>query len=152
VVQASINHIYDEFTTKAAIARRTTPEKIDAVGQGRVWTGAQAKERGLVDRLGSYNDALQSAAKRAHLEGDFRVAYAERSDTLLERFLQRAGLTDAQALNVQVKLGVLPADLALDALPAGAVAGVAKDLGWLSQVASRRQPFAAVTHCLCEAP
>jgi protease-4 len=152
VVQASINHIYDEFTTKAAIARRTTPDKIDAVGQGRVWTGAQAKERGLVDRLGSYNDALQSAAKRAHLEGDFRVAYAERPDTLVERLLERVGLTDTQALTVQVKLGLLPADLALDALPAGAAAGVAKDLSWLSQVASRRQPFAAVTHCLCEIP
>jgi protease-4 len=152
VIQASINHIYDEFTTKAAIARRTTPEKIDAVGQGRVWTGAQAKERGLVDRLGSYGDALQSAARRAHLEGDFRVAYAERPDGLFERFLERLGLSDAQALTVQVKLGLLPADLALEALPAGAAAGVAKDLGWLSQVANRRQPFAAVTHCLCEVP
>ncbi len=152
VIQASINHIYDEFTTKAAIARRTTPEKIDAVGQGRVWTGGQAKERGLVDRLGSYGDALQSAAKRAHLEGDFRVAYAERPDSLAERILQRMGLSDTQALNLQIKLGLLPADLALDALPGGAMAGVAKDLGWLSQVASRRQPFAAVTHCLCEVP
>jgi protease-4 len=152
LIQSSINHIYDEFTTKAAIARRTTPEKIDAVGQGRVWTGGQAKERGLVDRLGSYNDALQSAARRAHLDGDFRVAYAERQDTLFERVLERLGLGEAHILNVQVKLGLLPADLALDALPAGAVAGVAKDLGWLSQVASRRQPFAAVTHCLCEAP
>lgn len=152
VVQASINHIYDEFTTKAAIARRTTPEKIDAVGQGRVWTGGQAKERGLVDRLGSYNDALQSAAKRAHLDADFRVAYTEREETLFARLLERMGLSDAQALTVQVKLGLLPADLALDALPAGAAAGVAKDLGWLSQVASRRQPFAAVTHCLCEIP
>jgi protease-4 len=152
VIQASINHIYDEFTTKAAIARRTTPEKIDAVGQGRVWTGAQAKERGLVDRLGSYGDALQSAARRAHLDGDFRVAYTERQDSLAERLLERLGLSEAQALNVQIKLGLLPADLALDALPAGAAAGVAKDLGWLSQVASRRQPFAAVTHCLCEIP
>jgi protease-4 len=152
VVQASINHIYDEFTTKAAIARRTTPEKIDAVGQGRVWTGAQAKERGLVDRLGSYGDALQSAAKRAHLGSDFRVAYTEREDTLFERMLARLGLSEAQALTVQVKLGLLPADLTLDALPAGAAAGVAKDLGWLSQVASRRQPFAAVTHCLCDIP
>jgi protease-4 len=152
LIQASINHIYDEFTTKAAIARRTTPEKIDAVGQGRVWTGGQAKEHGLVDRLGSYGDALQSAAKRAHLEGDYRIAYAERPDSLFERFLERMGVSDAQALNVQVKLGLLPADLALDALPAGAVAGVAKDLGWLSQVANRRQPFAAVTHCLCEVP
>jgi protease-4 len=152
VVQASINHIYDEFTTKAAIARRTTPEKIDAVGQGRVWTGAQAKERGLVDRLGSYGDALQSAAKRANLGSDFRVAYAERPDTLFERMLERLGLSEAQALTVQVKLGLLPADLSLEALPAGAVAGVAKDLGWLSELASRRQPFAAVTHCLCEIP
>jgi protease-4 len=152
VIQSSINHIYDEFTTKAAIARHTTPEKIDAVGQGRVWTGGQAKERGLVDRLGSYDDALQSAAKRAHLEGDFRVAYAEHQDGLFERFLERIGLSDVQALNVQVKLGMLPADLALDALPSGAAAGVAKDLGWLSQVANRRLPFAAVTHCLCEAP
>ncbi|MFC5548572.1 signal peptide peptidase SppA [Massilia aerilata] len=152
LIQSSINHIYDEFTTKAAIARRTTPEKIDAVGQGRVWTGGQAKERGLVDRLGSYGDALASAAKRAHLEGDFRVAYTERADTLFERLLERMGVSDAQILNVQVRLGLLPAGLALDALPAGATAGVAKDLGWLSQVASRRQPFAAVTHCLCDIP
>jgi protease-4 len=152
LIQSSINHIYDEFTTKAAIARRTTPEKIDAVGQGRVWTGGQAKEHGLVDRLGSYADALQSAAKRAHLEGDYRIAYAERPDGLIERLLERMGMSDAQVLNVQVKLGLLPADLALDALPAGALAGVGKDLGWLSQVANRRQPFAAVTHCLCEAP
>lgn len=152
VVQASINHIYDEFTTKAAIARRTTPEKIDAVGQGRVWTGGQAKERGLVDRLGSYGDALQSAAKRAHLEGNFRVAYTEREESVFARLLERMGLSEAQTLTVQVKLGLLPADLALDALPAGAAAGVARDLGWLSQVASRRQPFAAVTHCLCEVP
>jgi protease IV len=152
LVQASINHIYDEFTTKAAIARHTTPEKIDAVGQGRVWTGGQAKERGLVDRLGSYGDALRSAAKRAHLEGDFRIAYAERPDTLFERLLARMGVSEAQTLNLQVRLGLLPADLTLDALPAGAAAGVARDLGWLSQVASRRQPFTAVTHCLCEAP
>jgi protease-4 len=152
LIQSSINHIYDEFTTKAAIARRTTPEKIDAVGQGRVWTGGQAKEHGLVDRLGSYADALQSAARRAHLDGDYRIAYAERPDGLVERLLERMGISDAQALNVQVKLGLLPADLALDALPAGALAGVGRDLGWLSQVANRRQPFAAVTHCLCEAP
>jgi protease-4 len=152
LIQASINHIYDEFTTKAAIARRTTPEKIDAVGQGRVWTGGQAKERGLVDRLGSYDDALQSAAKRANLGSDFRVAYTEREDSVFARLLERIGLSDAQAFNVQVKLGLLPAGVALDALPAGVAAGVAKDLGWLSQVASRRQPFAAVTHCLCEIP
>jgi protease-4 len=145
VVQSSINHVYSEFTTKAAQARKTTPAKIDAVGQGRVWTGAQARERGLVDTLGSYQDALKSAARRAHLGGDYRVAYIERPSSALERLFERFGMSSALALNVQVKLGLLP-----DGLPAGAAAGVAKDLGWLSEVADKRAPFAAVTHCLCE--
>jgi protease-4 len=155
VVQASINHIYDEFTTKAAIARKTTPARIDAVGQGRVWTGAQAKERGLVDRLGSYEDALRSAAKRAGLGDNYRIAYAERPTSFAGRVLERIGLSDTQLLNVQVKLGLLPgldAGLPAGVLAGGAMAGVAKDLGWLSEVAQRRAPFAAVTHCLCEAP
>jgi protease-4 len=145
VVQASINHVYSEFTTKAAQARKTTPAKIDEVGQGRVWTGTQAKERGLVDTLGSYQDALKSAARRAHLNGDYRVAYIERPSSAFERLFERLGMSEAMAINVQVKLGLLP-----DGLPAGAAAGVAKDLGWLSEVADKRSPFADVAHCLCE--
>jgi len=152
LIQSSINHIYDEFTTKAAIARKTTPAKIDEVGQGRVWTGAQAKERGLVDRLGSYGDALRSAAKRANLGDDFRITYAEQPTTLAERFLERMGLSDAQILTVQVKLGLLPADLGTAALGGTTAAAIGKDLGWLSAVADRRQPFQAVTHCLCTVP
>lgn len=151
LVQSSINNVYREFTTKAAAARKTTPAKIDEVGQGRVWTGAQAKERGLVDRLGSYGDALRSAASRAKLGDDFRVAYVERPGTAFEQFLSLLGVSGAQALNIQVKLGILPNALP-DALPAGAVATVARDLGWLSELGDGRKPFAAVTHCLCELP
>ena len=147
LVQSSINNVYREFTTKAAAARKTTPAKIDEVGQGRVWTGTQAKERGLVDRLGSYGDALRSAAKRAKLGDDFRVAYVERPGTAFERFLSLLGVSSAQAITIQVKLGILP-----DALPAGALATVAKDLGFLSELADGKKPFAAVTHCLCELP
>jgi protease-4 len=145
VVQTSINHVYNEFTSKAAQARKTTPAKIDEVGQGRVWTGAQAKERGLVDTLGSYQDALKSAANRAKLGSDYRVAYIERPSSAFERLFERLGMSQAFAVNVQLKLGLIP-----DALPAGAAAGVAKELGWLSEVADKRTPFAAVTHCLCE--
>ncbi|WP_036168583.1 signal peptide peptidase SppA [Massilia sp. 9096] len=159
LIQSSIDNVYNQFTTKAAIARHTTPAKIDAVGQGRVWTGAQAKERGLVDNLGSYGDALRSAARRAGLGSDFRIAYSERPTSFAGRLLERLGLSDAMATTVQVKLGLLPgvdATLPIDALSGGALGGgmtgVARDLGWLSQVAQRRAPFAAVTHCLCEAP
>jgi protease-4 len=145
VVQSSINHVYSEFTAKAAQARKTSAAKIDEVGQGRVWTGVQAKERGLVDTLGSYTDALKSAARRAKLNGDYRVAYIERESSALERLFEHLGMSSAMAVNVQVKLGLLS-----EGLPAGAAKGVVNDLGWLSEVTERRAPFAAVTHCLCE--
>ncbi|SFC14359.1 signal peptide peptidase SppA [Massilia yuzhufengensis] len=147
LVQSSINHVYNEFTTRAAAARKTTVAKIDEVGQGRVWTGAQAKERGLVDRLGNYRDALQSAAKRAKLGEDYRVAYIERPVSRVERFLNMMGASTAQAINIQVKLGLMEA-----ALPAGPMAQVAEDMAWLKDVADGRRPFAAVTHCMCGTP
>lgn len=147
LVQSSINHVYSEFTTKAAQARKTTAARIDEVGQGRVWTGAQAKERGLVDRLGSYRDALASAAKRAKLGEDYRVAYIERPVSRIERFLNMMGASTAQAINIQVKLGLLE-----EALPAGPMTQVAQDMAFLKDVADGRKPFAAVTHCLCGTP
>ena len=64
LVQKSVDHTYLDFTTKVATARKTTPEKIDAVAQGRVWTGLQAKERGLVDTIGQFDVAIHSAATR----------------------------------------------------------------------------------------
>jgi len=139
--------VYSEFTTKAAQARKTTAARIDEVGQGRVWTGAQAKERGLVDRLGSYRDALASAAKRAKLGEDYRVAYIERPVSRIERFLNMMGASTAQAINIQVKLGLLE-----EALPAGPMTQVAQDMAFLKDVADGRKPFAAVTHCLCGTP
>jgi protease-4 len=147
LVQSSINHIYSEFTTKAALARKTTPERIDAVGQGRVWTGLQAKERGLVDRLGGYRDALASAAARAKLPQGYRVAYIERDGSRVERLLGLFGASAAQALTIQIKLGLLPSGL-----PAGAVTEVTRELGWLSELTDGRKPYAAVTHCMCTMP
>jgi protease-4 len=146
LIQSSINHIYGDFTTKAAAARKMPVAAVDAVAQGRVWTGAQAKERGLVDRLGSYNDALASAAARAKLGKDFRVAYIERQGNPFERLLQSFGVSTEMAVNIQVKLGVL------DGLPTGAATAVAKDMAFLSDMADRKKPFAAVTHCMCELP
>lgn len=147
LVQSSINNVYTEFTTKAAAARKTTVAKIDAVGQGRVWTGGQAKERGLVDRLGSYGDALDAAARRAKLAKDYRVDYVERPVSRVERFLQLMGASAAQAVTIQVRLGLLE-----EALPAGPAAEVVQDLAFLSELAQGRKPFSAVTHCLCRAP
>ena len=147
LVQSSVGHIYSEFTTRAAAARKTTPEKIDAVGQGRVWTGEQAKERGLVDRMGSYEDALKAAAARARLPAGYRVAYVERESTRFERVLNMFGASAAQALTIEMKLGMLPTGL-----PAATVKDMARDMAWLSELNSGKEPFAAVTHCLCSMP
>jgi protease-4 len=56
-----------------ASSRHTTPEKIDAVAQGRVWTGQQAKEQGLVDALGGLDAAVAIAKQRAKLAADAEV-------------------------------------------------------------------------------
>ena len=64
---------YQTFITKVAEGRHTTPERIDAVGQGRVWTGAQAKDRGLVDALGGLDTAVAIAKQRAHIPADEEV-------------------------------------------------------------------------------
>jgi protease-4 len=151
VIQGSINHVYAEFTTRAAKARKTTPEKIDAVAQGRVWTGAQAKERGLVDTLGSYGDALKSAAKRAKLGGDYRVVYIERETSKFDRLVEMIGGPAAQAV-AQAVGGQLKVGLSTTGVPPGAAADIARDLGWLSEVGAGRKPFMALTHCLCESP
>jgi len=61
---------YHEFVTKAAAARGVTFEALDAVAQGRVWTGAEAKEHGLVDRLGGFDVAFDLVREKAGLSAD----------------------------------------------------------------------------------
>ncbi|KQW45727.1 MULTISPECIES: signal peptide peptidase SppA [unclassified Roseateles] len=146
-LQASIDHTYARFTGLAAESRKSTPEKIDVVAQGRIWTGAQAKARGLVDRLGSFDDALQTAVQLAKLElkaGDKpRVVYVERDLSRSERLL--ASLTDVMAPSLVQALG-------LDLLPAP-VAEELSALKALAQVAARGEWHkAAIAHCLCGAP
>ena len=64
---------YDAFVEKAAAGRNTTPERIDAIAQGRVWTGKQAKEIGLVDELGGLERAIAIAKDRAKIAAGSEV-------------------------------------------------------------------------------
>ncbi|MFT7776560.1 signal peptide peptidase SppA [Roseateles sp.] len=150
-VQSGVDNIYARFTGLAAQARKSTPEKIDAVAQGRIWTGAQARERGLVDRIGSFDDAVQTAVQLAKLEvkaGEKpRLAYVERDLSRSERLI--ASLTDVMAPSMAAAVG---RSLGLDALPAPIIEELAV-LKELSRVAARGQlDKAAVVHCLCGAP
>lgn len=65
-MQLTING-YKRFITLVATARVGTPEKIDQIAQGHVWTGEDAKANGLVDGLGDFDDAVAKAAELAKL-------------------------------------------------------------------------------------
>jgi len=72
-VQEQLQSFYDGFVEKVAQSRHTTPEKIDAIAQGRVWTGRQARQNGLVDALGGLDAAVAIAKQRAKLAADAEV-------------------------------------------------------------------------------
>lgn len=77
VLQVSVEHAYSVFVGNVASARAKSFEDIDAVAQGRVWAGIDAQRHGLVDKLGSYREALNAAAERAGLGKDYKVEYIE---------------------------------------------------------------------------
>jgi protease-4 len=87
-LQLTIEHGYRQFLGRVAEGRGMTREAVDAVAQGRVWTGTQALERGLVDALGGLPEAIASAARRAGME-EFEVTYPEPELPARERLLRR---------------------------------------------------------------
>ncbi|MCG8277975.1 signal peptide peptidase SppA [Stenotrophomonas sp. NLF4-10] len=89
VIQSVIDKGYADFTGKVAQARDRSVEAIDEVARGRVWSGAQAKERGLVDEFGGLKAAVADAASRAKLgeEGKYRVRYIEKAATPFAQFM-----------------------------------------------------------------
>ncbi len=81
IIQQSIEAGYDEFMELVAKGRNMAVEDVDRIGQGRVWIGQTAKDLGLVDHLGGFDEALAAAARAAGIEDDFEpVFYREAPD------------------------------------------------------------------------
>jgi protease-4 len=80
IIQAYVNNFIDVFYTRCADGRSKTKHEIDAIGQGRVWTGSQALQNGLVDRLGNLDDAIKIAAERAGLSAYNVNSYPKKRD------------------------------------------------------------------------
>ena len=169
LVQASVDHVYKDFITRVAVARKTTPEKIDAVAQGRVWAGQDALGHGLIDRLGGLGDAMQVAAARAKLTVGHRVVYVEAPPGRLDLWLQRFGIGQAMAPmlglveDLRAGLGLQQAAAVVAAgLPPGTAAvaqGLVQDLAWLVETTDPARPAGsaygpqrALVHCLCQVP
>lgn len=87
LIQASVERTYDTFLTRCADGRGLTKATIDSVGQGRVWTGEQALERGLVDKLGGLDTAIEEAATLAELT-DYSVTTVSGSKDFFTQFME----------------------------------------------------------------
>ena len=86
--QLSINKGYQDFITLVAENRNMTLEQVDAVAQGRVWSGKKAKELGLVDELGNLTDAIVAAAELANLE-KYDTLLIEKEISERNKFIQK---------------------------------------------------------------
>ncbi|EBA1655351.1 signal peptide peptidase SppA [Salmonella enterica] len=83
MMQLSIEYGYKRFITLVADARKRTPEQIDKIAQGHVWTGEDAKANGLVDSLGDFDDAVAKAAELAKLK-QWHLDYYQDEPTVLD--------------------------------------------------------------------
>ncbi len=142
LIQSIIDRGYAQFIGKVAIARGSKSETIDTVARGRVWSGAQAKERGLVDQLGGLQMAIDEAVTLAKLgKDDFRLNYVERPTTPFEQFIASMnGNSTGNAIlrNMNPMNGMLGRDTA---------ERVQKEMRWLE--GKGRTPYQGVVHCLC---
>ncbi len=73
-LNATMDYVYDLFVERVASGRSLEKSQVNEVGRGRVWTGAQAQEKGLVDELGGFLSAINAAKKAAGIPVDERVA------------------------------------------------------------------------------
>lgn len=88
LIQSHVEKGYDTFITRCADGRGMTKEAINEIGQGRVWTGEQAKERGLVDELGGIDKAIETAATLADVS-DYSLEYVSGSKDFFEELLEK---------------------------------------------------------------
>jgi protease-4 len=118
VLQRMVDWIYSEFVNKVAEARNLTPQRVEEIAQGRVWSGLQAKEIGLVDELGGLDAAVAFAAEKAGLGANYRLIEYPRQKELIEaiqeflegvtpRHARSTGLTAKIAQRIEEELKVL---------------------------------------------
>jgi protease IV len=101
--QNYVEKAYDTFITHVSDGRQLAKEEVDRIGQGRVWSGADALELGLIDRFGGLDDAIAIAVKKTGLEKYRIVAYPEQEDPFEQIMKQLSG--DVKVRLIESELG-----------------------------------------------
>jgi protease IV len=108
IIQRGVDEGYEIFTQKSADARGMTQAELKKIAGGRVWSGEQALDNGLVDIMGSFDDAIQLAAVAAGIESDYKVSYYPVEKPFIEEFLEKMNA------KIQVTLFGIETDPVLD--------------------------------------
>jgi protease-4 len=156
LVQSSIENIYSDFIAKVSQTRKIDLAQVDDLAQGRIWTGAQAVEHKLIDKLGSFSDAVEEARARvAQLDGakssdkELPFKYVGPKTSPFERFAQKFmgqfGGSAGESMAIPA-WRVMSGHSGPDAFLLNALG---QDLAWLQAVIEKKQPFGAAAHCLC---
>ncbi len=147
VLTASVEDAYRIFVSKVAASRKMSFEQADSIARGRVWTGADARERGLVDSIGGLDEAIAAAAALAGLEdGAYGRRYLEPEQSLLQRV---AGEMGAQVVRTADLLGlgrVLASLRGGSGMTRAVLAGIDNELLLLARF---NDPRGIYTHCDC---
>jgi protease-4 len=106
LLQSTVEHGYEEFLTRVATGRGRTRDEVDTIAQGRVWAGVDARRLGLVDRLGSFDDAVKAAAQLAKIK-DYELDYIEPHLSVLQELALRIETRIASVLARGSRLATL---------------------------------------------
>jgi protease-4 len=161
LIQSIIEHGYEEFLGKVVAGRKKTRDQVDAIAQGRVWAGRDALRLGLVDKLGSLDQAVASAAKRAGLvDGKYERDYLEPDKSFAQELLTnlqvKAAVLALRAFDVESLGGFgLGAGMGagVDGPTRAALAAARRDFGPVERSVLRFNRYAAANqlyaHCFC---
>ncbi|MBT8101093.1 MAG: signal peptide peptidase SppA [Gammaproteobacteria bacterium] len=141
LLQLFVEDTYDDFISDVSVSRGLAKDDVDRIGQGQVWTGRDALEHGLIDQIGSLDDAIAVAAGLAELADDYGVIHIEPE------------LSAAEALLVELFGFVLKNGVANDALTRrpSLLERIAGDLGDRAEAMLRfNDPKGMYFHCLCD--
>jgi protease-4 len=145
LLQSTVDYGYSQFLERVANGRHKTPAQVDDIAQGRVWAGVDAQAHGLVDHLGTFDDAVRAAAARAHLT-EYKLQFLE----------QELSWAQSLALAVKVRAVRVLASTGLADLTGLAPLGALTQLGRVTPLAREvtrlgqlSQPNHLYAYCFC---
>jgi protease-4 len=102
IFQQGVEKVYDTFTKRVANGRKMEQANVDSIGQGRVWSGVEAKNIGLIDEFGGLNDAIAAAAKMANLSKYRTVELPKQKDPFKEILSELGNEAETKYLNYKL--------------------------------------------------